>query len=93
MSPMGYFDRFMAWVTSTGVSDTVLHIHGGMVVLLVARLLTRRSLATPIPLACVAVAGLLKEYLDFERFGEVKPDSLVDLTNTVFWPAVLFRAK
>ena len=72
------------------VSDTVMHIHGGMIILLSVRLLTGRSLATPWPLLAVVIAAFGKEFADFLAYERVKPDTLADIINTVFWPAVLF---
>ncbi|MDF2493882.1 hypothetical protein [Sphingomonas sp.] len=71
--------------------DALAHVHGGMAVLLLARLITRRSLATPIPLACVAALQLLNECIDRYNHGSWRwPDTIADTVNTLFWPTVLF---
>lgn len=72
------------------VSDTVLHIHGGMTVLLAARVLTGRSLATPWPLTAVVFVALFKEFADYLAYDRIKPDTFSDILSTVFWPFVLF---
>lgn len=72
------------------VSDTVLHIHGGMIVLLAVRVLSGRSLATPWPLLAVALAALGKEIADYLAYGQFKPDTFSDILNTLLWPSVLF---
>lgn len=77
-------------VVSSG-SDTLAHVHGGMAVLLLARLITRRSLATPIPLLCVFVLQAVNECIDRYVHGSWRwPDTIGDTLNTVFWPTVLF---
>ena len=71
--------------------DALAHVHGGMAVLLLARLITRRSLSTPIPLACVAALQLLNECIDRYNHGSWRwPDTIADTINTLFWPTVLF---
>lgn len=74
----------------TGASDSLAHVHGGMLVLFVARLLTRRSLATWTPFLFVLAAALLKEVADRFAHGAWRmPDTTLDIINTVFWPFVL----
>jgi hypothetical protein len=91
MNPTHLYADLIAWVgDGTGAPDTVLHIHAGMAVLLAARLLSGRSLATPIPLAFVYAAELANEVLDRLNHGVWMPDTLSDVLNTVFWPTVLF---
>lgn len=74
----------------TGASDSLLHVHAGMAILFAARLITRRSLATWLPVTIVLVIAIVKEVLDVIVNGmAVLPDSLLDIVNTVFWPAAL----
>lgn len=74
----------------TGASDSLLHVHGGMAVLLLARILTGRSLATPLPLLIVCLTALANEFLDRINYGAWRPrDTALDLINTLFWPLVL----
>ncbi|MBB5713381.1 hypothetical protein [Sphingomonas aerophila] len=75
----------------TGMADFVLHIHAGMAVLILARLITRRSLSTPIPLLVVVAAEACNEILDRLHYGSWRPaDTTADVINTLFWPTVLF---
>ncbi|OWK30285.1 hypothetical protein [Sphingomonas dokdonensis] len=77
------------WFESGG--DALLHVHGGMLVLILARLITRRSLATPIPLLCVVALQTLNECIDRYNHGSWRwPDTIGDTANTLFWPVVLF---
>lgn len=93
---MGLSERYAAlvnWFGSDGsISDTVLHIHGGMFILIVVRLITGRSLNTPWPFLAVLLTAFAKEFMDFLAYGRVKTDTPTDIINTIFWPAVLFIA-
>ena len=80
----------LAIQNETGATDTLLHVHAGMAVLLLARILTGRSLATPIPFLIVLVAAVANEVLDRVNHGIWRPlDSILDVINTLFWPFVL----
>jgi hypothetical protein len=61
-----------------------------MAVLLLVRVITGRSLATPWPLLAVYVAELANEIMDYFAHGSIMPDTLSDVLNTVFWPTALF---
>ena len=89
--PARYAD-FIQWIgDGTGMADSLSHVHAGMAVLFLARILTRKSLATPIPLACVALAEAGNEILDRLHYGSWRwTDTLGDIANTMFWPTVLF---
>ncbi|KGB53637.1 hypothetical protein OVY29_04480 [Sphingopyxis sp. SE2] len=73
----------------TGASDSLAHVHGGMFILFVARILTRRSLATWTPFLIVLAAALAKEGADRIAHGVWRPDTAFDIINTIFWPFVL----
>jgi hypothetical protein len=91
MNPADLYARLILWIgDGTGAPDTVLHIHAGMAVLLLTRVLTGRSLATPWPVLAVYVAELANEVMDYFAHGGVMPDTLSDVLNTVFWPTILF---
>lgn len=88
-----YFGFIDALRAATGLSDTVLHIHAGMAILLLARLASGRSLGTLLPLSMVAVAEFGNEVMDRLHFGSWRwPDTLGDVANTLFWPAVICMA-
>lgn len=82
------------WIgDGTGLPDTVLHIHAGMAVLLIARVMTRRSLGTLVPLSIVALAELGNELMDRLYFGSWRwPDTISDVIHTLFWPTVICLA-
>lgn len=74
----------------TGASDSLLHVHAGMAVLLIARIISGRSLATPVPFLAVCVFALGNEVLDRINHGAWRwLDTGLDLLNTIFWPFVL----
>ena len=75
---------------ASGVNDKLLHVHVGLAIMLAARLVSGRSLATWLPLAAVAVAEIGNELLDALYFGAWRwDDTLPDAANTLFWPAML----
>lgn len=82
------------WIgDGTGLPDTILHIHAGMAVLLVARVITGRSLGTLVPLSVVVFAESANEVLDRLNFGSWRwADTLSDIGNTMFWPVVICLA-
>lgn len=74
----------------TGFANTVLHIHGGLLILLLARLVTRKPLGSFIPFGVVLVLELLNEVIDRANFGSWRwDDTISDVVNTLFWPFVL----
>ncbi|MEP9402499.1 hypothetical protein [Sphingomonas sp. VNH70] len=75
----------------TGMADSLLHVHAGMAVLLLTRVITGRRLSTPIPLLVVALAELGNEVLDRMHYGSWRwPDTSMDIVNTLFWPLMLY---
>lgn len=77
----------------TGMADSLLHVHAGLAVLLLARVIMQRSLATPWPLLVVCVAEAANEVLDRLQYGSWRwSDTLGDVANTLFWPIVLCLA-
>ena len=86
-----YYHRFIDWIgDGTGLPDTLLHVHAGMAILMLARIATRRSLGSFVPLAFVAVAEGANEVMDRLHFGSWRwPDTTSDIVNTLFWPTVI----
>lgn len=86
-----YYHRFIDWIgDGTGLPDTILHIHAGLAVLMLARIVTRRSLGSFVPWTCVAVAEAFNEIMDRLNFGSWRwPDTTSDIINTLFWPTVI----
>jgi len=89
-----FYARFILWLgDGTGLSDTVLHIHAGMAVLMLARIVTRRSLGSLVPLSVVVVAELFNEVMDRLHYGSWRwSDTLGDIANTLFWPLAICLA-
>ncbi len=74
----------------TGLGNTILHIHGGLAILMIARLLTRRSLGSFWPFSAVLALEVLNEVLDRINHGGWRwPDTINDVVNTLFWPLVI----
>ena len=85
------YHGLILWIgDGTGAPDSLLHVHAGLAILFAARLVTRRSLATPIPFLVVVVAEALNETMDRLSFGSWRvEDTSLDILNTLFWPFVL----
>jgi hypothetical protein len=74
----------------TGFANTVLHIHGGLAILILARVMTRRSLGSMIPFAAVVAFEVLNEIIDRLNHGAWRwSDTTSDLINTLLWPLVI----
>ena len=88
------YHRFIEWIgDGTGLSDTVLHIHAGLAVLMLARVVTRRSLGSFVPVAWVIAAEAANEVLDRLHFGAWRwGDTTSDVVNTLFWPLAICAA-
>jgi hypothetical protein len=85
-----YHDIIVSIGDGTGASDSLLHVHAGLAVLFLARLVTRRSLATPVPFLIVVAAEIGNEIMDRLSYGGWRAqDTMFDFANTLFWPFVL----
>jgi len=81
------YHGWILWIgDGTGLPDSILHIHAGLAVLMIARIATGRSLGTLIPFAFVVAAELGNELLDYLAYGWRAADTFADLANTWFWP-------
>lgn len=88
--PARYHEAILAIGGMTGAPDSLLHVHAGLAVMLLARLVTRRSLATPVPFLVVCLAALGNEIMDRLSLGSWQTEETVfDLLNTLFWPFLL----
>ena len=85
------YERLIFWIgDGTGASDTLLHVHAGLAILFLARIVTRRSLATPVPFLVVCLGELGNELMDYLSYGSWRwHDTLFDVVNTLFWPLML----
>lgn len=92
MELVALYERLATRVASaTGLPDAMLHLHAGMALLLLARVLTRRSLGSAVPLAVVAAAALANEAMDWLRHESWRwSDTMPDLFNTLLWPTATF---
>jgi hypothetical protein len=91
MSPAELYHAATMWIgDGTGAADSLLHVHAGLAVLFLARIVTRRSLATIVPFAIVCAAELFNEVMDRIHLGYwLWPDTISDVVQTLFWPLVL----
>lgn len=84
------YHGWIEWIgDGTGLPDAILHIHAGLAILLLVRLVSGRSLATFIPFAAVVIAETGNEVMDYLVYGLRTADTLADFGNTLFWPFVI----
>jgi hypothetical protein len=85
------YHRMIDWIgDGTGLPDTILHIHAGLLLLMIARLITRRSFGTFIPWWVVAAGEAFNEIMDRLNFGSWRwPDTAIDVVNTLLWPTII----
>lgn len=89
--PALYAQIIRAIGDGTGAADSLLHVHAGMFILVLSRLVTGRRLSTPIPLLTVAFFEAGNEILDRLHYGSWRwHDTSLDIVNTLFWPLVLY---
>lgn len=75
----------------TGAAEDLLHVHAGLLIFVLAALVLRKKMRSPVPLALVVVFALLNEVIDALAGGSSRPiEPYVDFANTIFWPAILF---
>lgn len=79
----------------TGLPRDALHIYVGMAIFLGTAIVTRRSLAGPLPILAVAAAAVAGEISDVLYHVDTHepvywPDVWHDLWNTCFWPTALY---
>lgn len=58
--------------------------------MMLVRLVTRRSLGSYVPIGVVIAAEAFNELMDYLAYGARWSDTLADVANTLFWPAVIF---
>jgi len=88
--PKLYHQMIDAIGDGTGLPDIILHIHAGMALLMIARLITRRSFGTFIPWWVVVAGEAFNEIMDRLNFGSWRwEDTSLDIVNTLLWPTVI----
>ncbi|WP_176482879.1 MULTISPECIES: hypothetical protein [Sphingobium] len=91
--PARYTELINAIRDATGLSDDMLHVHAGLLVMICVRVLSGKRLDTPVPLAAVGVFEAGNEILNRLYYGSWRwHDTGLDILNTMLWPTVLFIA-
>jgi hypothetical protein len=86
---------YLAWKAalgeSTGMSESLIHVHAGLAIFVITALLLRRRMGSWIPLAVVFTLAVANEIVDYSEGILWQLDSsALDLLNTILWPTVLF---
>ena len=90
MNLPGLYHSIILWIgDGTGLPDALLHVHAGMAILLLVRVMTGRSLGSFIPFFVVVIAEFGNEVMDYMNYGMRWNDTLADIGNTLFWPLVI----
>lgn len=77
------------WLSqSTGWADAMLHVNAGLAILAISAVVMRRAPGEWPTFSVVAAAAIANEAIDYLHHGGVMPDTLSDLSLTIFWPAV-----
>ncbi|VXC90112.1 hypothetical protein [Sphingomonas sp. AX6] len=86
------YQQWSLWIgDGTGLPDTILHLHAGMAIFLIARVLSGRSLGSWLPITIVLIAALGKEVADRFVYGSWRwYDTPYDVLATMFWPTMLW---
>ena len=94
------YHRLIDYITvTTGMNDAILHIHAGLAIFLIAYCFSGRAYGAVPAFLIVVACELGNEAVDWLHLGWVDwPDTLSDIANTLFWPALLmvvlcFRAS
>jgi hypothetical protein len=78
-------------INVTGASEPLLHVHAGLLIFVLAAVLLRRRIGSWTPIALVTLLGVGNEIVDcLGPNPTTARESVIDLANTVFWPAILF---
>ena len=88
-------EDYLAWKSKLSgdmdISESLLHLHAGLLIFVVTALLLRKRMRSWIPLAVVVTLAVLNELIDYGYSPRWDLDaSLKDLANTIVWPLVLF---
>lgn len=86
------YQEWSNWIgDGTGLSDTILHLHAGMAIFLIVRVISGRSLGSWLPIAMVLIAALAKEIADRIVYESWRwHDTPYDVLATMFWPTMLW---
>lgn len=75
-----------------GASETLLHLHAGLLIFFLSSLLFRRRMRSVVPISLVYAFAIGNEIIDVLTPGYVANvvGASVDILNTVVWPTLLF---
>jgi len=84
--------RGIRWIgDGTGLPDMFLHVHAGMIIFIMTRLVTGKSFGRVTPLLAVFCCEMANEVMDRLNYGSWRwIDTGTDIVNTLFWPTIIF---
>lgn len=87
--PQIYHQFILGIGENTGLADNLLHIHSGLIIFILARLILRRPYSTFIPFLCVVLTEAVNELLDYLASGWRPANTYLDVVNTLLWPLII----
>ncbi|WP_336987716.1 hypothetical protein [Altererythrobacter aquiaggeris] len=74
------------------MTESLLHVHVGLIIFFATALLFQRRMRSPIPILIVLGFAIANEIVDALTPGNSSPqwEPFVDILNTVVWPTLLF---
>ena len=98
---IGFAHRYSAskqqLLEATGATESLLHVHAGLLIFVAASLLLRKRMRSAWPIVLVGVFAIANEIVDWRASlvpatAATGAETLADIANTAFWPMVLFLA-
>jgi hypothetical protein len=91
---MDWFELKQWLSLSSGLNMDALHVHAGVICQMLAALLLRRRLSSPLPWLVVLVLVALNEWYDYDYEtwpvrGEQRAEGLRDAWNTLLLPTLI----
>lgn len=81
----------MGTAQASGIHDWLLHMNGGLLIMVLVAIVFRRNLASPWPLLVVIMCEGVNEYFDRLAYAGWRwEDTSRDIFFTLLWPALLF---
>lgn len=90
MDVISVYAEAIGWLSErTGWTDAMLHMNAGLVIMVVAALALARAPGDLLPFLAVVAAAFGNEAMDYLHNGVFMPDTVSDISQTIFWPAIL----
>jgi lipoprotein signal peptidase len=90
MNLISVYAEAVRWFSElTGWTDAMLHLNAGLAIMVVAAVALARAPGDGWPLLAVIAAALGNEAMDYLHYGVFMADTVSDIGQTIFWPAII----